>query len=166
MKTRLIKIIGHRGWNRTQDESCKHFKDFDIEEKSENVFGHQFNCENCGQEFIPNGFSPRYDTPSGNLEPGCLFWMDWFPQSHIWNDGNESPCLGVVLPNGDHWNIDSRASNCTMPNDNTHRCWIRHGDPDKGEPIHVDKNGNTCQAGAGSIAMGNYHGFLHNGELT
>jgi hypothetical protein len=50
--------------------------------------------------------------------------------------------------------------------DKTHRCWVRHGDPDKGEPVHVDKAGHTCAAGAGSIATPGYHGFLHNGQLT
>jgi hypothetical protein len=29
--------------------------------------------------------------------------------------------------------------------------------------LHVDKNGNTCAAGAGSIITGKWHGFLHNG---
>lgn len=69
----------------------------------------------------------------------------------------------VRLPNGHDWMIDSRASNCTLPNDNDHRCWIRHGEPPK---LTVDKNGKTCNAGAGSIRGGNWHGFLRNGELV
>jgi hypothetical protein len=69
----------------------------------------------------------------------------------------------VVLPNGHIWDVDGRASNCDMKEDRTHRCWVRHGDPPN---VHVDKNGHTCHAGAGSILSGNYHGFLHNGELT
>ena len=32
--------------------------------------------------------------------------------------------------------------------------------------VHVDKSGDTCAAGAGSILIGGYHGFLHNGYLT
>jgi hypothetical protein len=56
-----------------------------------------------------------------------------------------------------------RASNCTMPNDMLHRCWVRHGNPPM---ITVDKNGPTCGAGAGSILSGNWHGFLRNGELV
>jgi hypothetical protein len=64
---------------------------------------------------------------------------------------------------GGEWIIDSRASNCTMPEDTEHRCWVRHGEaPD----FHVDKNGKTCNAGAGSIKCGSYHGFLQNGFLT
>lgn len=57
------------------------------------------------------------------------------------------------------------ASNCTMPDDKNHKCWVRHGRPEDGT-LHVDKNGHTCAAGAGSIVAGNYHGFLHNGHLT
>jgi hypothetical protein len=44
-----------------------------------------------------------------------------------------------------------------------HKCWIRHG---KAPLITVDKNGVTCGAGTGSIAAGDYHGFLRNGEFT
>lgn len=104
-----------------------------------------------------------YDTPSGNLEPGNLFWNTWIPENTFW-DNHKGPHLMCILPNNDQWNIDSRASNCGSPNDRNHRCWIRHGDPELGN-IHVDKNGLTCTAGAGSIDMGGWHGFLHNGEL-
>ncbi|RWQ56578.1 MAG: hypothetical protein EOS82_03545 [Mesorhizobium sp.] len=61
------------------------------------------------------------------------------------------------------WHIDSRCSNCTKPDDKEHRCWVRHGTV--GQTIHVDKNGNTCSAGAGSIAVPGFHGFLHHGVL-
>jgi len=77
----------------------------------------------------------------------------------------EGPQLTVVCPNGSQWTIDSRASNCTMPYDYAHRCWVRHGDP-LTEPVTVDKNGLTCAAGGGSIQAGDYHGFLTNGVLT
>lgn len=80
--------------------------------------------------------------------------------SHIFADG---PNLHVILPNRQPWNIDSRASNCTMPYDYTHRCWVRHGEPPN---VTVDKNGLTCAAGAGSIMAADYHGFLQNGALT
>lgn len=68
----------------------------------------------------------------------------------------------VKTPGGD-WCIDTRASNCTMPNDNIHKCWCRHGEAPN---FTVNKIGNTCTAGAGSIQIGKYHGFLINGELT
>lgn len=78
--------------------------------------------------------------------------------------GPDGRSLVVKTPGGE-WTIDSRASNCTMPDDTVHRCWVRHGRPEDGT-LHVDKNGHTCAAGAGSIAMPGYHGFLHNGHLT
>jgi hypothetical protein len=80
--------------------------------------------------------------------------------------------LYVVLPVPwrRDWNIDSRANNCGLPADRTHRCWVRHGDPASGMApgaLHVDKEGPTCNAGAGSILIeGHYHGHLHNGRLT
>jgi len=78
-------------------------------------------------------------------------------------DGNHLHC---VLPGNHHWDIDGRCSNCTKREDTLHRCWVRHGDPRKGEPVHVDKNGLTCAAGAGSIVVPGFHGFLHSGYIT
>jgi len=95
------------------------------------------------------------------LPPGACYALD---DDDAWCTGFDGKSIVCVLPNGDHWYIDSRASNCTMKGDSVHRCWVRHGTV--GERLHVDKNGNTCQAGAGSIHSGSYHGFLHNGELT
>jgi hypothetical protein len=90
-------------------------------------------------------------------EPGDLFFVGGYA------DGEH---LYVVLPNHGYWDIDSRCSNCDKPSDPTHRCWVRHGDPRTGEPVTVDKRGNTCGAGAGSIWMDDYHGFLRNGVLV
>jgi hypothetical protein len=107
-----------------------------------------------------------WDTPSGKLEPGCLYWSDWCDHDgrciYGWTncDGRH---LHAVLPNGHHWDIDSRANNCALKHDTVHRCWIRHGEP---PAVHVDKDGLTCAAGAGSIAAGGYHGFLHNGAFS
>lgn len=78
-----------------------------------------------------------------------------------WDNQTEPP-LHVVTPAGE-WNIDSRARNCTMPEERTHRCWVRTGTPPK---ITVGKNGFTCGAGAGSILLGSYHGFLRDGCLV
>lgn len=91
------------------------------------------------------------------------YWMTInrsFPNFYIGEDGR---CLYVKTPGGD-WCLDARASNCTLPDDHTHKCWVRHGKPEDGT-LHVDKNGHTCGAGAGSIMMKNYHGFLHHGFL-
>ena len=71
--------------------------------------------------------------------------------------------LYAVLPNGRYWDIDSRASNCGRPDDRTHRCWVRHGEPPN---VTVDKQGDTCTAGAGSILADDYHGFLRAGEFV
>lgn len=68
-----------------------------------------------------------------------------------------------VLPDGHHWQIDSRANNCTMPDDDEHRCWVRHGEPPN---LTIDKGGNTCSAGSGSILSPGWHGFLRDGKLV
>jgi hypothetical protein len=78
-------------------------------------------------------------------------------------DGLAIVCVGI----DHHWYIEGRASNCTKPEDNDHRCWVRHGTV--GEKLTVDKAGLTCGAGAGSFFMGpnnEWHGFLRNGKLT
>ncbi len=137
-------------------------------------------CEHCGApvptkdsgiEVNYQVFRKRlYNTKSGKPEPGDMYWAKWkhdpkFERFYCKWDNCDDPRghLIVTLPNGFAWDIDSRASNCTMLEDRLHRCWVRHGEPPN---VHVDKNGHTCQAGAGSISAGDYHGFLHNGELT
>ena len=108
----------------------------------------------------------RWNTASGVPEPGDMFWADYF---HGEDGGcfQWSNCVGphllVILPNGDQWDIDSRATNCTMKDKRTHCCWVRTGEPPN---ISVSKAGHTCAAGAGSISSGGYHGFLRNGILT
>lgn len=142
-------------------------------------------CEWCGKLVPPKNSGDNlsylnyqvfrqklYNNQSGKPEPGDLFFLDYkaMREDHphhchsAWTncDGKHLQC---ILPNGEQWDIDSRASNCTKPEDRTHRCWVRHGDPTKGEVIHVDKNGNTCNAGAGSIIVDGWHGFLHQGIL-
>jgi hypothetical protein len=122
-------------------------------------------CPECGCEEHIAGMrvTSRWDTADGQLHPGDMFWV---PALHI--NGQCSPvhggwenCIGqhlhVVLPNGHIWNMDSRASNCTRPEDNRHRCWVRHGDP---PAITVDKDGITCGAGGGSVKSGDYHGKI------
>ena len=97
-----------------------------------------------------------------DASPGAM-WDAWW----LGRKGPDGISLMVKTPSGD-WFVDGRASNCTMPEDNEHKCWVRHGNPKNpqgSEPLHVDKNGNTCGAGAGSIGQEAYHGFLHNGYL-
>jgi hypothetical protein len=139
-------------------------------------------CERCGATFDPDfvdedGDGPSrsagsrhvYNTDSGNPEPGDMFWSEWLPHDgqtcsfYRWTncDGRH---LNVVLPNGHTWDVDARASNCDLPGDTEHRCWVRSGNPEE-EPVTVGKSGRTCGAGAGSILAGDYHGFLTDGEL-
>ncbi len=121
-----------------------------------------------------------------NAPIGAIWNADWMA-SDPEDCGPDGLCLIVRLPNGNDWTIDSRASNCDSPcvtcgipykdhekygecghryeDAKPHKCWVRHGDPKAGT-LHVDKNGVTCGAGAGSIQSGDYHGFLHNGHLT
>lgn len=146
-------------------------------------------CDNCGEQ-VPQGhflnrgnYSEKlpqyqvfhrtiYDSGQDHPEPGDMWWVPWLVhddglgglKSHHWDNETDSRGhLHIMLPDGHEWDIDSRASNCTMKDDRLHRCWVRHGEPPN---VHVDKNGHTCNAGAGSIlSHSGWHGFLHNGEL-
>lgn len=92
---------------------------------------------------------------------GAMWFADWL-SDHKSYRGPDGRTLVVKLPHGHEWIVDGQASNCTMPNDHEHKCWVRHGEAPS---ITVDKNGHTCAAGAGSIATPNYHGFLRGGKL-
>ena len=111
--------------------------------------------------------SPLHQHPNGlyashELPPGSVYEVtDWGYAA-----GLDGRAFNVVCPDGWHWNPDSRASNCTLKEDRVHRCWCRHGNPDIPGGLHVDKVGNTCAAGAGSIQTDRWHGFLHNGYLV
>lgn len=140
---------------------------FDVMFRSMEDMPEQYRWEALKEKYPDmNGCGPLtiWDTPSEELEPGCLYYDYALPENMYW-DNHHGPHLHVVCPNGNHWNIDSRASNCGSPDNKTHRCWVRHGDPESGI-VHVDKSGETCSAGAGSIIAGDYHGFLHNGKFT
>lgn len=112
------------------------------------------------------------DVFAGAAPPGAMWYADWIiAQQEKWNPENpwwhfgagpDGHALCARTPGGE-WHLDARATNCTRPTDNTHRCWVRHGEAPY---ITVDKNGDTCAAGAGSIVSGSYHGFLRNGYFT
>lgn len=107
---------------------------------------------------VPVNWWPRRELPPGAMYREPLY------RDMYWANDSEDPLL-VITPSssGGHvWNIDSRASNCTLPDERFHRCWVRQGTPPN---ITVGKNGNTCGAGAGSIAAAGYHGMLENGYL-
>lgn len=95
------------------------------------------------------------DAPDGAMWDAT--WLHSVPD-RCGPDGRAIVCR---VPNKHNWQIDGFASNCTRPNE-PHKCWVRHGEPPN---LTVDKNGNTCSAGAGSILTPSWHGFLRNGEL-
>lgn len=94
-----------------------------------------------------------------DFPPGAVVRAPWRTDARSQDDG--APVV-VKLPDGWLWSPDARANNCTRPEDDTHHCWVRHGEPPE---LTVDKLGDTCQAGAGSIATPGWHGFLHAGHL-
>jgi hypothetical protein len=100
-----------------------------------------------------------HEAPVGAIWENTWYYGDEALKPWLGADGKS---FTVRTPGGD-WHIDGRANNCTKIDDDTHKCWCRHGEAPN---FTVNKVGNTCSAGAGSIMKGNYHGFLINGELT
>lgn len=131
--------------------------------------GYAFQEHDTWQLFAPAEYR-RLDTGetmSIQTAPVGACWnASWFVDRKVgsFKAGSDGRCLVVKTPGGE-WVIDSRALNCTIPQDDVHCCWVRHGRPED-STLHVDKNGYTCAAGAGSIVCGSYHGFLHQGHLT
>ncbi|MDQ4119906.1 MAG: hypothetical protein M3209_00380 [Acidobacteriota bacterium] len=136
--------------------------------------GYPTECEYCDYRFSDSdGYQFRTERLYRNeetselyalrdLPPGAIYYASWMDR--IYKPQLEH-CIIVILPNGNPWMIDSQANNCTIPEDHNqrqHHCWIIEG---KLPTINVSKNGKTCQAGAGSILSGSYHGFLRNGYL-
>lgn len=140
-------------------------------------------CESCGREmnsperqiFLDEIYVARTGPLAGQewvrreLPVGAMWNIDWYSDIPDWC-GADGLAVMVVVPGGE-WHVDSRANNCTKPDDKRHRCWVRHGDPRTGY-LHVDKDGTaeqpTCDAGAGSIWMNapnGWHGFLYRGYL-
>jgi len=135
-------------------------------------------CDHCGAPVPPSSTpsevgqsgeivnrqvssSKLFDTPSGRPEPGDVYWSDSHEPGHCWAwDNCDGRHLRGVTPNGVDWDVCGRASNCTMREEKTHRCWVISGSPEDGT-LHVGKGGHTCAAGAGSIAVDGWHGFLH-----
>lgn len=125
----------------------------------------------CGYKFLPDDerqvyTETVYTDEVGNEYslrkpvPGMMYESWWYSDTMKGDDGK---AYIVILPDLHPWSIDGRAKNCTKPDEWTHRCWIRHGTP---PVLTVDKNGNTCGAGAGSIQTPKFHGFLRDGYLV
>jgi hypothetical protein len=148
----------------------------------------------CGYTFQPDDerqvFTGRLfqGAPDGKLyaiadmPPGAMWDASWLRRSEVRDlldephTGPDGITLVIKLPDGSEWLIDSECNNCTRTQwvskngrlqwgGRTHYCWVRHGDPRTGV-VHVDKKGETCSAGGGSIQTSTWHGFLDNGFLT
>lgn len=125
-------------------------------------------CDDCGADLpddalrlaVQRGLWTGPDSRVGSLDefgPGAMWDAWWLP----WK-GPDGLCLAVKCPDGAEWQIDGPARNCTRPGE-PHKCWVRHGTPPR---LTVDKNGDTCKAGGGSIQTPGYHGFLRAGRFV
>jgi len=99
--------------------------------------------------------------------PGAMWFADWMihDPKQTWYRGPDGHCLMIKGFYGDEFCPDGRASNCGLPNDDNHKCWVRVGTVPN---ITIGKQGGpTCNAGAGSFFFGGqrWHGFCKNGEL-
>lgn len=141
-------------------------------------------CERCGRQMdkperqifvdeitvVKTGDRAGQTFVRRELPVGAMFNIDYYSDIPDWC-GRDGLALNVVTPGGE-WHVDSKANNCTLPEDHEHRCWVRSGDPRTGY-VHVDKDSKvqrTCQAGAGSIWINqggprDWHGFLYRGFL-
>lgn len=171
IKCFLAKQIGFAFKTYEDDKSgCEHLHALPSWYNDILPWGSEVNCHKCGKQFAPTIKGHHWDTKSGNLEPGAMFW-DYNYEENLYWDNHKGPHLCVVLPDMHIWNIDSRASNCTDKNNRLHRCWVRHGEPPN---ITVDKHpaNHTCKAGGGSIlthgsdGKESFHGFLRNGHIV
>lgn len=129
--------------------------------------GYKFtNADEWGHRLIP--IYQRRDDPSvrytlQKAPDGAMYFATWYEKHRDWC-GLDGHALMVKAPGGHDWHVDGRCSNCTRPEDKVHKCWCRHGDPTTGD-VTVNKVGDTCSAGAGSLLLKNWHGFLTSGWL-
>lgn len=127
--------------------------------------GYTFQEEDVWQRFtelIYRRVDTGEETTLRDAPPGAMWEAPWLDEMFV----PQGPHNLEVMTPGGIWAIDGRANNCTMPEDHRqekHHCWVRSGTP---PDVTAGKNdGPTCQAGAGSILCGSYHGFLRNGYL-
>jgi hypothetical protein len=133
----------------------------------------------CGYEFEPTDawdtFTPhlyrRVDngitTTLRDAPPGAMWYADWviYRQDQGWFVGPDGHCLMIRGFYGRDFCPDQRARNCTLPDNDEHKCWVRVGEVPN---ITIGKTGGrTCGAGAGSFFFTDaWHGFCENGELV
>lgn len=182
---RLVDRVGHlyeqgASWGQCGDRGAHHSRQIVAETSIAGAWDPRIDwswrptpCTVCGAHYDRSeirrfaGRPWKWSTEDGHLHPGDMYWQPhYYDSQDCWPSGwTNCPGvhLNVMLPNRHSWDIDSRASNCTLPTETTHRCWIREGTPPK---VTAGKAGHTCSAGAGSIRSGDYHGFLRDGVLT
>lgn len=127
----------------------------------------------CGEAFRADDTAHVFaDLVYRRADTGAELTLREAPAGAMWDavwrleKGPDGRSLMVRLPDGHDWCVDGRASNCTLPHDDEHRCWLRTGEAPR---ITVGKSApgqRTCAAGAGSIATRGYHGFLRDGRLV
>jgi hypothetical protein len=127
------------------------------------------------EDGLPGKFSKRNAVVGMMWD--CYWWGDRYESvdgGPGWiNIGPDGLALVVAVPvlgTDGKWRArdfmpESRAKNCTRKDDGEHHCWVRHGDARRNQ-CHLDKNGNTCRGGAGSIVSNGWHGFIHHGFIT
>jgi hypothetical protein len=160
--TVVIAIETHAAQPLTGDDPVRYPPD-DPRWPSRCACGYEYQPDDARQVWYEELYTRSDGAPEctrGDAPPGAMWYAPWYEDHHKGPDGH---CLVVKLPGGHEWIVDGRASNCTLPKDNAHKCWVRHGTP---PAVHVDKNGPTCGAGAGSILVPGYHGFLRHGVLV
>lgn len=85
---------------------------------------------------------------TGKIPVGAIWDIGMFGNYRKGSDGRS---LVVMTPYG-CWFMDGRCLTCTRKDDESHRCWVRHGSPENGT-LTVNKKGDTCEAGAGSVGI-------------
>lgn len=131
----------------------------------DHLFADQTPCSLSARRFWIRPDTGEIKSDVREFGPGASYYADWLSDimKSEWDNWHDGAPLTIQMPNNDSWMPESRASNCTMPEDKLHRCWCLHGEFPK---LTADKNGLTCNAGAGSILSRGWHGFLTNGVLS
>jgi len=132
--------------------------------------GEPFNADDAWQVFSDHIYRRVDNGEERQLRdwqkvPGAM-WDAWYYHDWARMCGFDGRSMCVVCPDGHEWCIDGVASNCPIPEDRGHKCWLRTGEPPN---LTVGKNvegQRTCSAGGGSIATPGYHGFMTSGVFT
>lgn len=116
------------------------------------------------------------------LYPDGIHLMVKLPNDHEWSVDHhasncDSPCKNCKQPRSIHkydrcpgyedmnHNDKQYRKQSFVDTRPEHSCWVRHGDPKTGI-VTVDKNGNSCGAGAGGIRYDDLYMFLRDGYIV